>query len=147
VEVVDQRKAAPKSLGAIRSGIGTPLKSLETSEPVANVVETAFSDALRARKLLSENGTHSLKIHLEQLECNQYVRREAHAIMHLTLSEVRTPKVVDQWTVRVDKVSGSLIAMDTAIFAAVEDLRVVANDVLQEAIDKALDDPKFRNVK
>jgi hypothetical protein len=41
-------------------------------------------------------------------------------------------------------VQGSLFAFDTAIFASVEDLRKVANDLLQRAVDEALDDPGLR---
>jgi len=42
----------------------------------------------------------------------------------------------------VDEVTGSVITLDAGIFADVEDLRKVANQVLQEAVDKTLDDPR-----
>ncbi len=45
--------------------------------------------------------------------------------------------------IRVDKVAGGSNILEVGIFADVEDLRKVANQALQEAVDKVLDDPQF----
>ena len=55
-----------------------------------------------------------------------------------------TQQTVYQKAIATDKVTGDGLSMDVGIMAEVEDLRVVANAVLQEAVDKALDDPSFR---
>lgn len=39
---------------------------------------------------------------------------------------------------------GNLLSVDTGILADVEDLRKVANDTLQQAVDETLDDPTIR---
>ena len=49
-----------------------------------------------------------------------------------------------QDSVEIDTVEGSLVSLDTGVFASVEDLRKVAHKTLQKAIDQTLDDPEFR---
>lgn len=44
-----------------------------------------------------------------------------------------------------DVVEGSLLSLQTGIFADVEDLRGTAQKALREVVDKALDDPVFRD--
>src|ERR1700730_15585860 len=40
-------------IGAVRGGYGNPLKPLQTDKPVSALVQTAFTDGLRARGLLA----------------------------------------------------------------------------------------------
>jgi hypothetical protein len=144
--VTDRRENEPRSLGAIRNGYGGALKSLETAVPVADVIKTAFENGLKARGLAAPpgKGKYRLDVNVLKFDCSQYVRREAHAQFETILVAISTEKV-DYTHVVVDKqVQGSLIAFDTAIFASVEDLRKVANDLLQQAVDEALDDPGLR---
>ncbi len=44
----------------------------------------------------------------------------------------------------VDNVDGSLLSLETGIFADVEDLRRVANATLQQAVDQTLDNAAFQ---
>jgi len=50
-----------------------------------------------------------------------------------------------EWTesFQSDVIQGSRFALDTGIFADVEDLRKVALQALNEVIDQALNDPGF----
>lgn len=43
-----------------------------------------------------------------------------------------------------NQVAGGVIALDTGIFASVDDLKAVLEKALSEAVDKALDDPDLR---
>ncbi len=144
LSVSDGRKHGPHWLGAIRGPFGSPLKTLNTPVPVEDVVENAFTTALKARGLLaSTGGDYGMEVVINQFDCNQLVRREAHVRLHVSMVEFATGQQIYVADIRIDKVSGSLITFDASIFAAVEDLRTVANQVLQEAVDQALDDPQL----
>lgn len=142
--VSDYRKHDPNWLGAIRGGYGNPLKTLETPVPVKEVVKTAFADGLKARNLLASNSRHAMDLKVVQFDCNQYIRREAHAKVDVSIIERASGRSVYSRQYESDKVSGSLMSMDVGIFASVDDLKVVANDALQDVVDRALDDPQLR---
>jgi len=143
--VTDARKSPDTTyLGEIRSGWGTPMKSLRTPDMVVEEIRDAFEEGLKTRGQLG-TGQHRLDVKVIKFDCNQFVRREAHADFEFTLTDRATSKV--EYTSRVVKteVQGSVFAFDVAAFASVEDLRAVANEVLQEAVDGVLDDPGFRS--
>ena len=144
LSVSDSRKHDPYWLGAIRGGFGNPLKTLNTEVPVKDVVENAFTSALKARGLLaSTGGDYGLEVVVNQFDCNQFLRREAHVRLHVSMVVFASGQQIYAKDIRVDKVTGSMITLDAGIFADVEDLRKVANQALQEAVDKVLDDPQF----
>lgn len=84
-----------------------------------------------------------MSLDVVQFDCNQFVSREAHAHIDVVPRERATGAEAFRKTASVDLVVGSLVTMDAGIFAEVEDLRKVANDALQQAVDMALDDPAF----
>jgi len=141
----DQRRDNdPRQLGAIRGGMGQPLKTLVLSEDASVVVQKAFSQALDKRGLLAPSGSgrYTLSGVINKLDCSQYIRREAHADIVVSLTDNATGKVVLQQTAHADGVTEPSGA-DYSIFGKVEDLRVVAERTLQDAIDKALSDARF----
>jgi uncharacterized lipoprotein YajG len=143
-DVVDNRDHDPKWLGAIRGGYGNPIKTLETEQPVSEVVKTTLSEGLSADGLLAKGKSkYRLNVILTQFDCNQVGRREAHILMQVSLIEAGSEQEVYKKTLKADKVTGSRITFDAGIFASVDDLRQVANDVLQDAIDQLLHDPAF----
>jgi hypothetical protein len=85
-------------------------------------------------------GKYRIDLRVLKFDCSQYVRREAHAQIELALVGL-DGKVEYTHVVVANEVQGSLLALDTAVFASVEDLRKVANDLLQKTVDEALDDP------
>lgn len=141
VSVTDKRGVDSKWLGAIRGGMGNPLKTLETTVPVSEEIKTAFTEGLRARSLLAPDGPYRLDVVVNKFDCSQLVRREAHAVFDVMLVNKASRQVAYIRPVSVTKVSGELVTMDVGIMAKVEDLLKVANDALQEAIDQALNDP------
>ena len=144
LSVSDGRKHGSHWLGAIRGPFGSPLKTLNTPVPVKDVVENAFTTALKARGLLaSTGGDYGMEVVINQFDSNQLVRREAHVRLHVSMVEFASGQQIYVADVRINKVSGSLITFDASVFADVEDLRKVANQALQEAIDQALDDPQL----
>lgn len=146
LSVSDGRKHGPHWLGAIRGPFGSPLKTLNTPVPVEDVVESAFTKALEARGLLAQGrGDYGLEVVINQFDCNQLVRREAHVRLHVSVVNFATGEQVYMQDVRINKVSGSLLTLDASYFAEVEDLRRVANQALQEAVDQSLDSPQLSN--
>jgi hypothetical protein len=144
MSVGDNRTHDPYWLGAIRGGFGNPLKTLTTDVPVRDVVENTFTAALNARGLLaSTGGVYGMQVVINQFDCDQYIDLEAFVRLHISMVELASGQQIYAKDIRVDKVAGSIITLDAGIFAAVEDLRKLANQALQEAVDQSLDDPKF----
>jgi uncharacterized lipoprotein YajG len=143
--VVDARSNDAHWLGAIRGGYGNPLKNLETEQPVKDVVALAFSDALAARGMLAPAGNESIDVTLtiHRFDCNQYLRREAHADFEITLISPRTGNTIYSDRVTADSVNGSVFAMNVGVFGSTDQLRMVAVQTMDDAINQALDKPAF----
>jgi len=142
--VNDGRGTDPFWLGAIRGGFGNPLKTLKTKKPVKEVVEKAFAEGLRSRGLLaSSEGKFGMEVIINKLDCSQYVRREAHVRIFVSLVELSSSRTVYARDINVDNVTGGDNIFDAGIVADVEDLRKVANQALKQAVDKVLDDRQF----
>jgi uncharacterized lipoprotein YajG len=145
---IDQRGETATWIGAVRGGYGNPLKTLEATTSVSMLVQTAFSDGLRARGLqASAAGASSYQISgvIKKLDCSQYVRREAHAVIQVDVFEASTGKKVFTQTYTADELEGSLLALNAGAFGSVESLRALAEKALNEVVDKALDDTALRN--
>ncbi len=148
--VSNQRRAGrddPTWVGAIRGGYGNPVKALHTPEPVDQVVGKAFTDALAVRGLSAPGGgpaRYALAVTIHQFDANQYVRREATADFEAVLTERATGREVWRDRERVYNVDGSLLSLSTGAFGSVEDLRRVALQTMNQAIDRLLDKPAFQ---
>lgn len=142
---VDQRGETATWIGAVRGGYGNPLKKLETDKPVAVLVQMTFTDGLRARGLLGTGaGAFQISGVIKKLDCSQYVRREAHAIIDVSVFDPSGRQVFTR-TYTADELEGSLMALNVGVFGSVETLRALAEKALGEVVDKALDDTALRN--
>jgi len=142
--ISDGREHAANWLGAIRGGYGNPLKVLITQGSVADTVGQAIGAGLAARNLAAEGARFRLDIHIQQFDCNQYARKEAHIELIARLIDVASGATVYERNTRVDRVEGSVLSLRTGIFASHEELRALANAAMQEAVDTALDEPGLR---
>jgi hypothetical protein len=143
---VDERGEPANWLGAIRGGFGNPLKVLETPEPVARMVQSSFEEAVRARSRGTKGAqAYELRGTVKRLDCSQYVRREAHGVVEIVVVDSGTKKEKFRQTYTADVVEGSLLNLQTGVFASVDELKSVAQKALHELIDKALDDAAFRD--
>lgn len=141
----DQRGEDPNWLGSIRGGFGNPLKTLTTPEPVVQVVRRAFADGLASRGLLADSGgRYTLTGTVEEFDATQMTRREATAKVLLTLKDAATGRTILSEPFEHRVVAGSFVTLRTGVFASVDDLRDVAAQALNGAVDKALDSPVFR---
>lgn len=139
--VVDEREHAGTALGSIRGGYGNPLKTLVTATPVSDVFARATQAGLAARGLANEAGPHRLVIRLVRLDCNHFFPREAHAQIVMRLEDAASGASLFEGTYSADEAQGTAGA---SIFSPIEPLRALTNMVMQQTIDRALDDPAFR---
>jgi hypothetical protein len=142
----DQRRSEdPRRLGAIRNGYGAAQKTLVLSDDAIVVVQKAFTEALDKRGLLAASGSarYTLTGVINKLDCNQYVRREAHVEIVVSLTDNATGKLVLQQTGKSVEVQDPSSLFDTSILASPDDLRAVAEKALEDAIDDALASPPF----
>ncbi|HWX48326.1 MAG TPA: hypothetical protein VNZ61_09750 [Roseomonas sp.] len=148
-QVTDRREDGredPNWIGTIRGGFGNPIKRLEAPVPVAEVVRQAFADALQARGLLAPNAEwarYGLEVDILTLHADQVVRREATVEFRITLRPVNgsAPVLVEQE--RANRVGGSAITLSAGVFGSVDDLRLIVQQTMSEAIDRLLDKPNF----
>ena len=142
---VDQRGETAIWIGAVRGGYGNPLKTLQTDKPVSALVQTAFADGLRARGLLATGaGAYQISGIIKKLDCSQYARREAHAIIDVSVFDPSGKQIFTQ-TYTADELEGSVLALNVGVFGSVDSLRALAEKALGEVVDKALDDTALRN--
>jgi len=141
----DQRGETSTWFGAIRGGFGNPLKVLESDRPIASIVQDAFASGLRARGLNpASSSSMQMSGVIHKLECSQYVRRESTVDIEIILTDTKTGQQKFKQTYNTYNEVGSLVSVQTGIFASVDDLRVVAEKALSQTVDKALDDSAFR---
>lgn len=142
--VSDSRTNGPNWLGAIRGGSGNPLKTLETEKPVKDIVKDFLRQALDVNGLAAKGrGKYSLDVNIAEFNCNQYMSSEAKVTLNVSLIDNGSHLPV------YDKTFNSIKAQenglfDGGVFGSVEDLRKLANEALQDAIDQMLNDPDLR---
>jgi len=126
----DDRGEPGNWLGAIRGGFGNPLKTLESAEPVSDVVAQAFADGLRARGLLAAAGAgrYTLSGSVRGLAGDQMARREASADLQVVLRDTATQREVFSKGYKAENVEGSVLSLKTGVFASVEDLRALIRE-------------------
>lgn len=141
----DRGESDPTWIGAIRGGFGNPLKVLHTSKPLSDVVAKAFQDGLAAHGFLAPSGSgdFDLKVAIRSFESGQMVRREANVDFIIDLLDRSSKHTVYHDEVQADIVTGSIIALDVGVFGSTDDLRVVGENAMNQAIDRALNNSGF----
>lgn len=144
-EFSDQRgMEAPQLLGTVRTQIGTPIERVQTRVPVAQIVTNAFAHGLEARGMLAGGGASRYVItgEVQELYVQMLVRPYARAKVRVTVLDSTSGQIVHSEIFQGDRQgpayvpgSGSPVPM----------LRDLASGALQDAVDRALDDPVLRN--
>lgn len=145
---VDRRGTDPHWLGAIRSGLGNPITTLELQNSASEMMQEAFREALAARGLLvaGKTGRYALSGTIVKFDCSQLVRREAHADLMVTITDIETGKVVMDQAFQKSIVTGEGFTFDAGILASPEDLKAVAARALRDVIDNVLDSKAFAEI-
>lgn len=144
---IDQRGESATWFGAIRGGYGSALKTLEATPSVAALVQAAFADGLRARGFQASGGGNGYQVAgvIKKLDCSQYLRREAHVEIEVTVADNATGKQVFSRIYTADNLEGSAMTLSAGVFGSVDALRALAEKTLGEVVDKSLDDTALRN--
>lgn len=144
--VTDARgETDPTWLGAVRGGYGNPLRVLHGERQAADLVRQAFRDGLAARGMLAPDGrgTRDLSITVAQLDVDRYARIEARLDLRLAVLDA-AGRTIYADEVKLNPVQGSILALDTGVFADPAGLRDLLARTLSQAVDQLLDKPGFR---
>ncbi len=141
--ISDVRKEKdPRWFGAIRGGYGNPLKNLVGDRPMDETVARLLSDALKERQLLASGDDVAVRIDgtIQELECNYYWNRDAHAQLLLTVVDVKSSVLLYSQSQRTDS---SQSGVGAGIFGDENHLANFMQQTLNQTIDKFFADPAF----
>lgn len=140
---VNSRGEEAHYLGVIRTPVGTPLEYIQTRQPVEEIVRNAFTHACAARDMLTANAKSTYVITGEVLEmsCQQLVHPYAYVRLRMNVVKASTGELV---FTRIYAGERQSAAYRPGSGSPVPELRELASRALQDAVDRALDDPEFR---
>lgn len=140
----DFRRLGEFSLGTVHTPFGTPLETINTRVPIANVVRNAFAHGLSARKMLapSESAHFILTGEVLEFECQQMVHPSSFASVRVNLVRAGSGEIVYS---RVYQSARESDAYMPGSGSPVPNLRDLASRALQNVVDRALDDRALRN--
>jgi uncharacterized lipoprotein YajG len=139
---LDNRNETSTWLGSVRGGFGNPIKTLESSQPVADVVQAAYIDALKAKGItIDSSASLQLSGTVRALHCTQMAHREATAEIEIVVVDKVTGQKRLTQTYSAKTVNDSGVAR--GVFASVEELRLVLEKTMRDVIDKTLGDASF----
>jgi hypothetical protein len=140
----DRRNMEPYDLGTIRTQIGTPLEHLQTRKPIADMVTNAVGYALESRGMLTAatKARYVITGDILELYCKQVVAPYAYAQLRVNVVNADTGRILHTGTYTGERqaqlyVPGSGSPVNT--------LEALTSGALQDAVDRALDDPDFRS--
>jgi hypothetical protein len=140
-----RREDDPRWFGAIRGGLGNPLKRLVGDRPMNEIVARSLSDALKARQLLASGDGAAVRVEgtIQELDCNYYWNRDAHAQLLLNLVDAKSGALLYSQSERTDNTESGVGA---GIFGDVDHLAAFMQKTLNQTIDKFFADPVFMSV-
>lgn len=138
----DRRSKGASELGVVRGGYGNILKRIYTERPVADHVTEAFRDALASRGLLAEREAAAIALGgtITKLDCNHFMRREAHTALDLVLTDIETDTRIFKRSYGADETDATVA---TGVLSSTDSLAALAERSLKRTIDEVLVDPEF----
>lgn len=140
---VDRRDMGPIELGTVRTQLGTPVENVQTKIPVANVVTNAFGYGLQTRGMLASRSSARFIITGEVLDlhCKQIVRPYGYAKVRVNVVEADSGRIIHTAVYEGERQSPPYIPGSGTPVPVLRDL---TSGALQDAVDRALDDPAMR---
>lgn len=140
----DRRDLAPTQLGTVRTQLGTPLEHVHTKVPVADVVTNAFGFALQTRGMLASRTAARLLVTGEVLDmhCKLLVHPYGYAKLRVNVVDAGTGRILHSAVYEGERQSSAYIPGSGT---PVPMLRDLTSGALQDAVDRALDDPAMRS--
>ena len=141
IVVNDNRGTDADWLGAIRGGYGNVLKSIRTDGPTSDIVANVYRQAFIEYGYLDEpDGEVLFSADIVKLDCSYYFNREAHAHIDISLLNRNTNELLFSDRYVTDLTEGGVGA---GIFGDIETLRDLAEDALNQTVDKSMTDLTF----
>lgn len=130
-------------LGVVRTPIGTPIEYIQTRTPIEEIVHNAFSHACSARGMLNSPSKARYVITGEVLDlyAQQLVRPYGYARIRVNIVKGSTGQIVFS---RVYAGERQNPAYRPGSGSPVPGLRELVSRALQDAVDRAMDDPEMR---
>ncbi|MES2597924.1 MAG: hypothetical protein V4662_21505 [Verrucomicrobiota bacterium] len=140
----DRRDMGEYNLGTVRTQIGTPLEHVQSRVPVADMVTNAFGYALQGRGMLSRRSGARYIVTGEVLDlnCQLLVRPYGYARLRVTILDASTGRVLHR-EVYTGERQGTAYVPGSG--SPVPLLTTLTSGALQDAVDRALDDPEMRS--
>jgi len=139
----DFRREGEYHLGTVRSAIGTPMDTVNTRVPVANIVRNAFSYALSSRHMLAPQQSAPFVISGEILEFEglQILHPAARVRLRVNLVRVDDGHILFSRIFESQRSGPTYLPGSGSPVPAMTDL---LSRALQNVVDEALDDRTLR---
>lgn len=139
----DQRQEAPARLATIMGGFGNPLKTLDTATPVKDEVAHVFAEGLERRGLLASGdlAPYRLVLLITKFDADMIIGRTARIDIVMSVENTAGQTIYRQQV--IDSLS-DLKFFQTGVFAKIEDLQLMSEQLLSRTVDRLLDNPAFR---
>lgn len=140
----DKRDMHPQVLGHVRLPVGPAVETVQTNLPVSDIVRNAFAHGLEARGMLSQSprgGRYLLRGEIQDLRAQLLVHPYGYARIRVNVIDTATDAVIHSKTYEGERQSN---AYRPGSGSPVPLLRELTSRALQEAVDRALDDPQMR---
>lgn len=140
----DRRDIGAHNLGTVRTQIGTPVEHVQTRVPVADMVTNAFGYALQVRGMQSRlsGARYIVTGDVLDLQCKLIVHPYGYARLRVSVLEAATGRVLHRGVYEGERQSSAYIPGSGS---PVPLLGSLTSGALQDAVDKALDDPSMRD--
>lgn len=142
-EFKDKRGQQAQTLGHVRLPVGPAVDTVQTRLPVRDVVRNAFGHALEARGMLApdKGARFIIKGDIQDLRAQLLVHPYGYARIRVNVLDAATKAVVFTKVYDGERQSS---AYRPGSGSPVPVLRELTSRALQDAVDRALDDPKMR---
>lgn len=140
---VNSRSHGSYHLGTVRTPLGTPVEFVQTRAPMEDIVRNAFSHACNARGMLTSpaRARYIITGEIMDLSCQQIVHPYGYARIRVNIIKPRSGQIVFSRIYAGERQSP---AYRPGSGSPVPVLRDLTSRALQDAVDRALDDPEMR---
>ncbi len=139
----DKRGVQPQTLGHVRLPVGPAVDTVQTRLPVSDIVRNAFGYGLDARGMVAPDGKSRFIIQgdIQDLRSQLLVHPYGYARIRVNVLDAATKSVIFTKVYEGERQSG---AYRPGSGSPIPTLRELTSRALQEAVDRALDDPVMR---
>jgi hypothetical protein len=134
---------SPTTLGQLRTAAGPMGTKIETNIPVSQIVENTFGYGIQIRGMEGKPGSSPWRISgiIKEFSCDQVIRAGAAAEITVLLHKDNADKAAFRKTYHAEKTEATT---KIGPLGDTKFLKDIASDVLQQIVDRALDDPELR---